>query len=123
MRRTLITMMLGCTMESGMDPFTSAGPGSSGQDTTGTTLHATEGSGSDDTSGSTAASSSSGDVDGSEDASSSGEPPVDECPHDVVGKGACPGECTGGCDDGRCHIACTVGGSCSDASIACPDGW
>src|SRR5687767_5334327 len=103
MRRTLVTMMLGCTMESGMDPFTSAGPGSSGgQDTTtdtpGTTSPAAEttASSSGDASGSTtdaSVSSSSG-----ED-SSSGEPMVEECPHDVVGKGACPGECTGGCDD------------------------
>lgn len=37
------------------------------------------------------------------------------------GMGACPPECTGGCEGGTCTIAC--GMNQCNAGVVCPDGW
>lgn len=37
--------------------------------------------------------------------------------------GACPPECTGGCDAGVCQIDCTEVQACRDATMACPEGY
>jgi hypothetical protein len=37
--------------------------------------------------------------------------------------GACPGECTGGCDSDTCFIDCTSSYSCQSQTLACPQGF
>lgn len=41
----------------------------------------------------------------------------------MSGMGACPEECTGGCDSGACIINCNGPDACSATTIACPGEW